>query len=78
MISVDQIVLQQASDEELARQYLRLQHNGKRGSQAYECVEVEMRARHLLRETRVETLYTGSPSSHLDSRPTLFAGSSFR
>jgi hypothetical protein len=70
--------MQQASDEELARQYLELQRSGRRGSQAYECAEAEMRARNLLREARLETFYTGSRSSRLDSRPMLFAGSTFR
>lgn len=78
MNTVDQTVLQQASDEELAGQYLDLQRSGRRGSHAYQCIEAEMRARNLLRETRVETFYTGSRSSHFDSRPMLFAGSSFR
>jgi hypothetical protein len=78
MSTMYQAVLQQTSDEELARQYLELQRRGKRGSQAYECAEAEMRARNLLRETRLETFYTGSRSSHFDSRPMLFAGSSFR
>jgi len=53
------------------------QRGGKRGSQMYQRIEVEMRARHLLRETRVETFYTAS-RSRLDARPMLFAGSSFR
>ena len=78
MSTVDQSILQQASDEQLARMYLELQRGGKRGSQMYQRIEVEMRARHLLRETRVETFYTGSRSSRLDARPMLFAGSSFR
>jgi hypothetical protein len=78
MSTADQIVLKQASDEDLATLYLQLQRSGKRGSQAYQCLEVEMRARNLLRETRLETFYTGSRSSRLDARPMLFAGSSFR
>lgn len=78
MNTLDQTVLLQASDEDLATLYLQLQRNGKRGSQAYQSLEVEMRARNLLRETRVETFYTGSRSSRLDARPMLFAGSTFR
>ena len=76
MSTVDLTVFKQLSDEELARQYLELQRRGKRGSQVYQCVEVEMRSRNLLRASRVETFYTGS--SRLDARPMLFAGSSFR
>ena len=60
------------------RQYLDLQRRGKRGSQVYQCIETEMRSRNLLRQTRVETFYTGSRSSRPDARPMLFAGSSFR
>ena len=78
MSTIDQNVLKQASDEDLATLYLQLQRTGKRGSQAYQNLEVEMRARNLLRQTRVETFYTGSGSSRLDARPMLFAGSSFR
>ena len=33
--TADQSVLQQASDEQLARMYLELQRGGKRGSQMY-------------------------------------------
>lgn len=76
MGTADLTVFKQLSDEELARQYLDLQRRGKRGGQAYQCIEAEMRARNLLRATRVETFYTRS--SRLDSRPMLFAGSSFR
>ena len=78
MSTADQSVLKQASDEDLATLYLQMQRSGKRGSHAYQCLEVEMRARNLLRETRVETFYTASRSSRLDARPMLFAGSSFR
>ena len=72
-----QPVLQQASDEQLARMYLELRRSGKSGSQMYERVEAEMRARGLIRQARVDTFYTGS-NSRFDARPMLFAGSSFR
>lgn len=73
------VVLQRVSDEELARQYLELCRRGKRGSQMYQCVEAEMRARNLVhREARLSTSYTESRSSRYDARPMLFAGSSFR
>jgi len=78
MTTVDLNIFKQISDEELAKQYLDLQRRGKRGSQLYQCVETEMRARNLLRQARVDTFYTGSRSSRLDARPLLFAGSSFR
>jgi hypothetical protein len=73
----EQTILQQASDEQLARMYLELSRSGKRGSQMYQRIEAEMRARNLIRrEARVQTFYTSSRSP--DARPMLFAGSSFR
>jgi hypothetical protein len=79
MSTVDRTVLQQTSDEDLARQFLALSNSGKRGCQAYQCIEAEMRARSLIhRETRLSPSYTGSNSSRFDARPMLFAGSSFR
>lgn len=80
MSTEDQTVLRQASDEQLARMYLELSRSGKRGSQMYQRIEAEMRGRNLIhREARVQTFYTASSrASHLDARPMLFAGSSFR
>ena len=63
MGTADQIVLQQTSDEDLASQYLALCRSGKRGSHAFACIETEMRARKLIRESRLDTSYTGSRSS---------------
>ena len=74
----DQTVVQQASDEQLARMYLELCRSGKRSGAVYQSVEAEMRARSLIhREARLETFYT-SRSSRYDARPMLFAGSTFR
>jgi len=56
-------VLQQTSDEDLAKQYLALCQSGKRGSHTFQCIETEMRARKLIRESRLDTSYTGSRSS---------------
>jgi len=56
-------VLQQTSDEDLVKQYLELCRSGKRGSSTYQCIETEMRARNLIRQSRLETSYTGSQSS---------------
>lgn len=79
MNTIDQAVVRQTSDEDLAKLYIELQRSGKRGSQAYQCLEAEMRARNLIhREVRLATSYTGSRSSNYDSRPMLFAGSTFR
>lgn len=75
MGTADPIVLQQTSDEDLAKQYLALCHSGKRGSQAFQCIEAEMRARSLIRESRLDTSYTGSRSS-FSPRDSMF--SSFR
>lgn len=74
MGTAEPIVLQQTSDEDLASQYLALCRSGKRGSHAFQCIEAEMRARNLIRESRLDTSYTGSRSSY--SRETPF--SSFR
>ena len=68
-------VLQQISDEDLAAQYLALCRSGKRGSAAFQCIEAEMRARNLIRESRLDTSYTGSHSS-FSPRESMF--SSFR
>ncbi len=62
MGTADQI-LHQTSDEDLANQYLALCHSRKRGSHVYQCVESEMRARSLIRESRLDTHYTGSRAS---------------
>lgn len=79
MSNVDLSVWQKISDEELASQFLDLCRRDKRGSQVYQCIEAEMRARNLLhREPRLATSYTESRSSRYDARPMLFAGSSFR
>jgi protein tyrosine phosphatase (PTP) superfamily phosphohydrolase (DUF442 family) len=56
-------VLQQISDEDLAKQYLDFCRSGKRGSHAYQCVEAEMRRRNLIRDSRLDTQYTSSHSS---------------
>lgn len=80
MSTIDQTVLKQVSDDELAGQFLELSRSGKRGSHAFQCIEAEMRARNLLQhEVRLATSYSGSRSSSYDARPLLFAGySSFR
>ena len=63
MGTADPIVLQQTSDEDLAKQYLALCQSGKRGSHVYQCLETEMRARGLIRESRLDTHYGASRSS---------------
>jgi hypothetical protein len=63
MGTAEPIVLNQISDEDLAAQYLALRRSGKCGSHMYQCVEAEMRARNLIRESRFETSYTASHSS---------------
>jgi hypothetical protein len=63
MSTVEQAVLKQTSDEDLAKQYLDFVHSGKRGSSTFLCVEAEMRARNLIRQTRLDTNYTASRSS---------------
>jgi hypothetical protein len=63
MSTVEQAVLKQTSDEDLAKQYLDFVHSGKRGSATFLCVEAEMRARNLIRQTRLDTNYTASRSS---------------
>lgn len=67
--------LHQTTDEDLAGQYLALCRSGKRGSHAFQCLEAEMRARNLIRETRLDTSYTSSRSS-FSPRDSMF--SSFR
>ena len=73
MSTVEQ--MQQISDEDLANQYLDFIHSGKRGSSTYQCVEAEMRARNLIRQTRLDTNYTTARSSYTP-RSSMF--SSFR
>ena len=63
MSTADQVNLQQTSDEDLAKQYLDFVHRGKRGNATFLCVEAEMRARNLIRQTRLDTSYTASRSS---------------
>jgi hypothetical protein len=63
MSTVDQAVLKQTSDEDLAKQYMDFIHSGRRGSATYLCVEAEMRARNLIRQSRLDTNYTSSRSS---------------
>jgi hypothetical protein len=63
MSTIDQAVLKQTSDEDLAKQYLDFVHRGKRGSATFLCVEAEMRERNLIRQTRLDTNYTASRSS---------------
>ena len=78
MSTAEPTVLNQLSDEQLARMYLELNRSGKRGTQMYMRIEGEMRARNLIhREARLDTIYS-SRSSRYDARPMLFAGSSFR
>jgi hypothetical protein len=72
MGTADPNVLQQTSDEDLASQYLALCHSGKRGSHAYQCIEAELRARNLIRESRLDTNYTASRSS-FSPRATMFS-----
>ena len=68
-------VLQQISDEDLIKQYLDFVNSGKRGSSTYQCIEAEMRARNLIRQSRWDTDYTASRSS-FSPRSSMF--SSFR
>lgn len=75
MGTLEQIDLRETSDEELAKQYLEFVHSGKRGSATYQSVELEMRARNLIRNTRLDTDYTSSRSS-FSPRSSMF--SSFR
>ena len=75
MSTVQQPVLRQISDEDLAKQYLDFVYSGKRGSSTYETVEAEMRARNLIRQSRLDTNYTASRSS-FSPRTSMF--SSFR
>lgn len=63
MSTVEQAVVKQTSDEDLVKQYLGFIHSGKRGSSTYQCVETEMRARNLIRQSRLDTGYTTSRSS---------------
>lgn len=67
--------LRQTSDEDLVKQYLGLCQSGKRGSYAFQCVEAEMRARNLIRQSRLDKDYTSSSSS-FSPRSSMF--SSFR
>jgi hypothetical protein len=70
-------ILRQTSDEDLVRQYLAIRQTGKRGSNTYQCVEMEMRARNLIRQSRLDTDYTGSSSrSSFSPRTSMFG--SFR
>jgi hypothetical protein len=75
MGTLEQIDLREASDEQLAQQYLEFVHSGKRGSSLYQSVELEMRARNLIRQSRLDTDYTTSRSS-FSPRSSMF--SSFR
>jgi len=75
MGTAEPIVMNQISDEDLIKQYLDLCHSGKRGSHLYQCVETEMRARNLIRQSRLDTDYTSSRSS-FSPRGSMF--SSFR
>ena len=75
MSIVDQAVLRQTSDEDLALQYLDFVNSGKRGSSTCQFVEAEMRARNLIRQSRLDTDYTTSRAS-FSPRSSMF--SSFR
>ena len=63
MSSVEQADVRQTSDEDLARQYLGFVHSGKCGSSTFQRIEAEMRARNLIRQSRLGTGYTASRSS---------------
>lgn len=58
----EQNVLRGTSDEDLVNQYLAIRQTGKRGSHTYQCVETEMRARNLIRQSRLDTDYSSSSS----------------
>jgi hypothetical protein len=75
MNTVAQADVRQISDEDLAKQYLDFVHSGKRGSSRCQSVETEMRARNLIRQSRLDTNYTASRSS-FTPRASMF--SSFR
>jgi hypothetical protein len=75
MSTVQLADLRQTSDEDLAKQYLEFVHSGKRGSSTYQSLELEMRARNLIRQTRLDTNYSTSRSS-FTPRSSMF--SSFR
>jgi len=75
MGTLEKLDLRGTSDEELAKQYLEFVHSGKRGSATYQSVELEMRARNLIRQSRLDTDYTASRSS-FSPRSSMF--SSFR
>jgi hypothetical protein len=75
MGTVEQLDVRQISDEDLAKQYLDFVYTGKRGSSMYQRVEAEMRARNLIRGSRLDTNYTSSRSS-FSPRSSMF--SSFR
>ena len=70
-------ILREISDEDLIRQYLAIRQTGKRGSHTFQCVETEMRARNLIRQSRLDTDYTVSSSrSSFSPRTSMFG--SFR
>jgi hypothetical protein len=75
MGTAEHIVLQQTSDEDLAKQYLDLCRSGKRGGHLFQSIETEMRSRGLIRQSRLDTDYTSSRSS-FSPRGSMF--SSFR
>ena len=75
MGTLEKIDLRETTDEELAKQYLEFVHSGKRGSAMYQSVELEMRARNLIRNSRLDTDYTSSRAS-FSPRSSMF--SSFR
>jgi hypothetical protein len=75
MSTLEQTDVRQISDEDLAKQYLDFVHSGKRGSSMYQSVEAEMRARNLVRQSRLDTNYT-APRSSFSPRSSMF--SSFR
>lgn len=69
-------ILRETSDEDLIRQYLAIRRTGKRGSHTFQCVETEMRARNLIRQSRLDTDYTASSRSTFCPRTSMFG--SFR
>jgi len=66
-------LLQQTSDEDLTGQYLALRRSGKCGSSMYQAIEAEMRARNLIRQSRLDTSYGSSSRSSFAPRTSMFS-----
>jgi len=73
MDTADQTVWAQTSDEDLANQYLTLCQSGKKGSHTFQCVEAELRARNLIRQSRLDTSYGTSGSRSFTPRSSMFS-----